>query len=43
MQGFIELWDSGKYREDMGAIRDFDALIYSVEDQLAQMERSSLK
>jgi MraZ protein len=41
MQGFIELWDSARYRENIGSMQDFDALIYSVEEQLAGMEQSA--
>lgn len=39
MQGYIELWDSDRYRAHIGSMPDFDALIYSVEEQLAKIER----
>jgi len=42
MQGYIELWDSDRYREHVGAaMADFDTLIYAVEDQLAKMGQSA--
>jgi MraZ protein len=41
MQGYIELWDSDRYREHIGSMPDFDTLIYAVEDQLAKTERSA--
>lgn len=39
MQGYIEFWDSDRYKEHIGAMPDMDTLFYSVEDQLAKMER----
>jgi len=39
MKGYIELWDSEKYKEYIGAMQDFDKSFYAVEDQLANMER----
>ncbi|MDR2694004.1 MAG: division/cell wall cluster transcriptional repressor MraZ [Chitinispirillales bacterium] len=41
MKGYIELWDSDRYREHIGSMPDFDTLIYALEDQLAGMERSA--
>jgi MraZ protein len=37
MQGYIELWDSARYREHISSMPDFDTLIYSVEAQLANI------
>jgi len=37
MKGYIELWDSDRYKEQLGSIQDLDTLMYAVEDQLAKM------
>jgi len=41
MKGYIELWDSERYKEYIGAMPDVDSLIYAVEDQLAKMGQSA--
>jgi MraZ protein len=41
MKGYIELWDSDKYKEHIGTIPDVDSLIYAVEGQLAKIGQSA--
>jgi MraZ protein len=42
MRGYIELWDSDRYKEYIGgAMKDFDTLNYAIEDQLAKMGQSA--
>ncbi|MDR2591264.1 MAG: division/cell wall cluster transcriptional repressor MraZ [Chitinispirillales bacterium] len=42
IKGYIELWDSERYKEYIGAtMKDFDTSFYAVEDQLAKMGQSA--